>query len=314
MDYRYDVRLMVRCAKMHYEDNLKQNEVAEKLGVSKATVSRIINYAKEKKIIEFKINNPFPEEILDLEKQIENKYGLTEVIIADLGSEDESDIKKALAKEAAKYLTRVLKQGMLVGVSSGTTLAEIPKYIENTKTNDITFIPMVGGNGQYIPNIQTNNIALNFARVLKGNSKILHAPAIVEKLENKKMLIEDPGIKSVLSLTERLDMALMGIGSSTLQSTVKMIAEFLTNEELEQISKKGAVADVCNIFVDKDGNGDKFESNQRVIGISLENIRKTPLKVGIAGHMDKFEAIKGILNTDLINVLITDINIARNLV
>ncbi|MBF7097100.1 sugar-binding transcriptional regulator [Alkalibacter mobilis] len=314
MDYKYDIRLIVRCVKMHYEENLKQNEVAARLGISKATVSRIINYAKEKGIVEFKINNPYPEEIIQLEKKIEKKYGLLEVIIADLESDDESDVKKAIAKEAAKYLSRVLKQGMLIGVSSGTTLAEIPKHIENSKTNDYTFIPMVGGNGQYIPNIQTNNIALNFARVFKANSKILHAPAMVEKIENKNILVGDPGIRSVLSLTEKLDIAVMGIGSCTLQSTVKMIAEFIDNKELESIRDKGAVADVCNIFIDKYGNGDAFESNERVIGITLEDIKRTPLRVAVAGHRTKFEAIKGVVNTGIVNVLITDLSVAENLV
>ncbi|NTW72057.1 MAG: sugar-binding transcriptional regulator [Eubacteriaceae bacterium] len=314
MEYKYDVRLLVRCAKMHYEEDMKQNEIADKLGVSKATISRIINYAKEKKIIEFKINNPFPEEILELEKMIEKKYGLMEVIIADVVSEEEKDVKKTLAKEAAKYMMRVLKQGMLIGVSSGTTLAEVPRYIINNKNNDFTFIPMVGGNGQYIPNIQTNNIALSFAKVFKGSSKILHAPSMVENIQNKKILVEDPGIKSVLDLTKKLDMAVMGVGSSTLQSTVKMVTEFISHEELDQIKDKGAIADLCNIFVDKDGKGDRFESNQRIIGIELDDLRKVPLRVAVAGHASKFEAIKGIVHTNLINVLITDINVARKLV
>lgn len=313
MDYKYDARLMVRCAKMHYEENMKQNEVAQRLGVSKATVSRIINYAKEQKIIEFTVNNPFSDEIVQLEKDIEDRYQMREVIIADISSDDEEKIKSAIAKEAAKYLMRVLNPGMKIGVSSGTTLAEIPKYIENAKTNDYTFVPMVGGNGQYLPNIQTNNIALNFARKFKSEAKMLHAPAMVEKLENKRILVEDPGIKSVLTLLGNLDIALMGIGSSTSHSTVKMVAEFLSNEELDRIGEKGAVADVCNIFVDKDGRGDAYESNDRVIGITLEKLRKIPLRVAVAGHVNKANAIKGILNTDLANVIVVDYKTARKL-
>lgn len=314
MDYRYDLRLIVRCVKMHYEENLKQNEIAERLGISTATVSRIIHYAKEIGIVEFRIHTPYPEEILWLEKELEKKYRIMEVIIADVEASDEGEIKRAIAREAAKYLTRVLKPGMTIGVSSGTTLAEIPRFIENNKNNDYVFVPMVGGNGQYIPRIQTNNIALSFARVFKADAKVLHAPAMVERIENKRMLVEDPGIKSVLNLTESLDLALMGIGSSSLQSTVKMIAEFIKNEELAQIRDKGAVADVCNIFIDKDGNGDGFESNERVVGITLENIKSTPVRVGVAGHLSKLDAIHGVVTTKIINVLITDLTVAKALI
>lgn len=314
MDYRFDLRLIVRCVKMHYEENLKQNEIAERLGISKATVSRIIQYAKDIGIVEYKINTPYPEEILWLEKELEKKFRLMEAIVVDVESEDESEIKRAIARETAKYLTRVLKQGMFIGVSSGTTLAEVPNYIENNKNNDYVFVPMVGGNGQYIPGIQTNNIALNFARVFKADAKVLHAPAMTERIENKRMLVEDPGIKSVLTLTEKLDIALMGIGSSTLQSTVKMIAEFIKNEELERIREKGAVADICNIFIDAEGSGEGFESNERVVGITLEDLKKTPVRIGVAGHMSKLEAIHGVVKTKIINILITDVNVAKALV
>lgn len=308
-----DTRLMVRCSKMYYEENMKQEEIGEKLGISKATVSRILNSAKDHGIVRIIVENPYKKEFIEMEKEIEKKYGLQEVIIVDMETNDESELRRELGKEAAKYLQRVLKQDMNIGVSSGTTLAAIPQYIDNNRNNKFTFIPMVGGNGQCNPEIQSNTIALKFARAFKANHKILHAPAMVEKIESKKAFIEDPGIKSILSLTENLDIALVGIGSSTSKSTVTMIAEFITSEEMENMRQRGAVADVCNIFIDENGNEDKFETNKRVISIKMDNLKKTPLTIAVAGGEQKAHAVNCVMKTKLADVLITDIGVAQKI-
>lgn len=309
-----DIRLIVRCSKMYYEENMKQEEIASKLGISKATISRILNSAKELGIVKITVTNPYPQHYIEIEKKLENKYGLQEVIIADVDSEDEKELKKELAREAARYLQRVLKQNMTIGVSSGTTLATIPRFIENNRKNQFTFVPMVGGSGQCNAELQSNTIAQNFAKAFKANYKILHAPAMVEKIESKKAFIEDPGIKSILNLTDSLDVALMGIGSSTNKSTVTMVTEFITQDELLEMRSKGAIADVCNIFIDENGNDDRFITNERVISINLDKLKNTPLTIAIAGDSLKAEAIIGVMKAKLVNVLITDIKTAQKMI
>ncbi|MFZ7120386.1 MAG: sugar-binding transcriptional regulator [Eubacteriaceae bacterium] len=309
-----DIRLIVRCSKMYYEESMKQEDIAVKLGISKATVSRILNTAKSMGIVKITVENPYPKEHIEIEKILEKKFQLKEVIIADIQTEDEDELRREIGKEAARYLQRVLKQDMLIGVASGTTLAAIPEFVDNNRNNQFTFVPIVGGNGQCNAEIQSNTIALNFARAFKANYKILHAPAMVEKLESKKAFIEDPGIKSVLSLTEKLDVALVGIGSSTSKSTVTMVAEFITSDELVEMKKRGAIADVCNIFIDENGNEEKFSTNKRVISIRMDSLKRTPLTIAVAGNMLKADAIVGVMKTKLVDVLVTDICTAQEMI
>ncbi|WP_193708285.1 sugar-binding transcriptional regulator [Alkalibaculum sporogenes] len=301
-----DIRLIVRCSKMYYEEGMKQEEIGGKLEISKATVSRLLNLAKELGIVKITVENPYSKESIELEKSLEDKFGLQEVIIADVNSNDESEVKREIAREAAKYLQRILKQDTLIGIASGTTLAEIPKYIQNNRMNKFTFVPIVGGSGQSRAEIQSNNIAVRFAKAFNADYKILHAPAMVEKLESKCAFIDDPGIKSVLSLSKNLDVALIGIGSSTSKSTVNMVAEFIKPSELVEMKEQGAVADVCNIFIDENGKSDIFETNKRVIGIDISQLKSTPITIAIAGNIEKAQAIWGVINAKLINVLITD--------
>lgn len=313
MDSNKDIRLIVKCAKMYYEENMKQEDIGLKLRISKATVSRLLNQAKVLNIVRITVQNPYSKDSIELEKQLEDKLMLKEVIVADANSDDEEEIKNAIAREAAKYLQRVLKQDSLIGVSSGTTLAAIPKFIQDNRNNRFIFVPLVGGNGQIRAELQSNTVAFNFARAFKSDYRILHSPAMVEKLESKSVFTEDPGIKSILSMTKKLDVALIGIGTSTSQSTVNYVAEFIKPEEIKRMNEEGAIADVCNYFIDANGSGENFEVNKRIIGIDLEDLKNTPLTIGIAGGISKVDAIKCVLNAKLADVLITDINTAKEI-
>ena len=75
-----------------------------------------------------------------MEDALEKKFGLREAIIAP--SEESERLKNYLAEAAASYLTRTIKDGDIIGVSWGTTLVHIPKYIKNV-TKDVTFVPLV---------------------------------------------------------------------------------------------------------------------------------------------------------------------------
>lgn len=314
MSSNKDVRLIIRCAKMYHEENMKQDEIGQKLGISKATVSRLLKIAVEMGIVQITVRDQYSKKLINIEKDLEDEYDLLEVIICDSNSESEMEIKKSIAREAAKYLQRVLTPNSIIGVSNGTTLAAIPNYVEINRNNNLTFVPMAGGNGQINAEIHSNNVALHMAKAFKGNYKILYAPAMVEKAESRNTFIEDPGIKSVLSLTKKLDVAIFGVGSSNSKSTVSITAEYLSENEMVDMESLGAVADICNIFIDESGSGDVFESNKRVIGIELEDLRNTPLKVVVAGYEGKVKAIKSVLKARLADVLITDIETAKLLI
>ena len=311
MSSNKDVRLIVRCAKMYHEENMKQDEIGQKLGISKATVSRLLKIAVDMGIVKITVRDQYSKELIDLEKALEGEYGLLEVIICDSNSGSEIEIKKSIAREAAKYLQRVLTPNSVIGVGNGTTLAAIADYVEVNRNTNLTFVPMTGGNGQINAEIHSNNIALHMAKAFKGNYKILYAPAMVEKVESKNTFIEDPGIKSVLSLSKELDVAIFGVGSSNSKSTVSVTAEYLSENEVADMESLGAAADICNIFIDESGSGDIFESNKRVIGIELNDLRSTPLKVVVSGYEDKAKAIKSVLKAHLADVLITDIETAK---
>ncbi|MBW4829266.1 MAG: sugar-binding transcriptional regulator [Clostridiaceae bacterium] len=308
---KYDTRLMVKCAQMYYDESLNQADIAEKLQISKSSVSRILSAAREEGVVEVIVNNPFKTEHIKLEKQLEEKFNLKEVIIVDSKSNDIEEIKKELAKASADYLERVIKGGQIIGVTMGTTLCKIPTYVKNDKKHDVTFIPLLGGVGETNVEIHPNSIALSLAKKFRADCRLLHAPSLVDDPDRKEMFIQDKNIQSFLGLMDKVDLAIAGIGFPLENTSTLVESGYFTMEDIKKLEEQGAEADISMMFMDKYGNGDSFESNKRVIGITLEALKKVPLTIGIAGHEHKSRAILATLVGNYIDVLITDAKTAE---
>ena len=78
--------------------------------------------------------------------------------------------------------------------------------------------------------------------------------------------------------------------------------------------KKGGTGEILSHVVDKDGNLIKDEFEQHLISLDLEDLKKIPIRVGVAYGMDKKDAILGVLRGGYINVLITDEDVAKYLI
>ena len=79
-----------------------------------------------------------------------------------------------------------------------------------------------------------------------------------------------------------------------------------SQKELNILKSKGAVGDVCLRFFDTDGQVVHSEIDDRVMGISLEELKKIDRVVGVTGGPKKFGAIRAALKGKIINVLVTD--------
>lgn len=302
----YDIRLMVKCAQMYYDEGLNQGEIAEKLQISKSSISRILSSAKDKNIVKISVVNPIKNQYINLEKQMEKKFKLKEAIIVDSMTNEPEEIKRELARAAAEYLKRVIKDDQIIGVTWGTTLSKIPEYVKNDRRNKVTFIPLVGGVGETNIEIHSNSIALELSKKFKGESRMLYAPSIVDNENRKEIFIHDKNIQAFFELMKKADIALMGIGFPLLNTSTLIESGYFTLDDIEDLERQGATADICSMFIDKYGSGDKFELNKRIIGISLESLKKVPLKIGVAGYIEKKKAILASIVGGYVDVLIVD--------
>jgi len=304
-----DERMMLRVCDLYYNRDVSQSDIAKLMGISRPTVAKLLQSAKQKEIVKIIICDPQERGYSELERRLENLYKLQEVIVVETVEEDRQ--KDALGKAAAGYLKSVLKDGYVVGVAMGTTLRYIAPYATKQFQN-LTFVPMMGGSGDIDLDLHANHVVELMAKAYGGESLHLYAPAMVSRVQTKRELLKEESVRRVTDQYNHLDVALMGIGTGRASSTV-LSSGYYTQEMRDSVQHSEACGDICMQLFDRNGNLEVVEYNKHVIGINPTKLKQVPYAIGIAGGVHKAEAICGAIRGRFINVLVTDEKCAEEL-
>ena len=295
------IKLMVQVAKMYYEYEQTQQEIANQLEISRPTVSRLLAQCRQEGIVQISIHNPLGY-CSDLEEIFREKFGLKEVIISPLTGDDQL---KLLAEVAAKYLYRIVKDGDILGVAWGNTLQNVSKVLKRKKLSNIKVVQMKGGMGVSGSNIHASQIVEKFSEAYSGKAFFLPVPAIVDTGGVKEAFLSDRSLKRTLEVAGKVNVAIFSIGALT-SSAAQVEAGYLTLNEVQSLQSKGAVGDICSRFFTLDGEIADPVLDKRTIGINLEELSSKDYSIAIARGKEKAAGILGALRGGFFNVLITD--------
>ena len=163
-----DWRLIYKVCSLYYEDDMRQQEISDYLGIFRATISRMLQKEKESGIVRVEVVNPIQFTYGKLEKTLERKYGLKDVIVVENSSLDtRQESLNKMYEKAALYLSQFFRDGDYIGVSMGFTLHNVARTRRSfAKDNQYMFVPIVGGispNSINGVDVQSNQIAREFA-------------------------------------------------------------------------------------------------------------------------------------------------------
>ena len=301
-------KLLYKIASLYYVENLTQQQIADRLNISRSNISRCLKRSQSEKIVEIKLNNP-DSDFSDLEVLIENKYKLNECIIVP-SSKSDYDIYKNMAKELGFLFDRVLKPTDFVGVNWGNTLKETILNLKVHKKPGIKIIPMMGGLGKIDTGVQSNLIAGILAEKLGGTSYPIHFPAFLDSIKAKKALENENNYKDAVKTSKNITWALLGMSSTEGDNTLLKIKEFSQND-MDYLKELGIVGDINLNWLNIKGMPVKNRITERTLLIPYEQIRKIKNVIGVAYGKNKLQIIMAVLCGNLISNLITDENTAR---
>lgn len=310
-----ELRLITKVARLYYEQELGQTEIAARLSLSQSTVSRLLKRARQEKIVRTIVSVPsgiYPQ----LEDSLQNRYQLEQAIVVDCTGDSESIIVRELGAAAAYYLETTLNHGEVVGISSWseTLLAMVDAMHPISRQIGARVVQILGGVGSPAAEGHAARLTGRLADLIYGRVTHLPAPGVVGSADSLRILLEDQFVREVLDLFDQVTLALVGIGTVEPSKLLASSGNIFSPEELDLLRARGAVGDVCLRFFDQAGAPVITSLNERVIGMKLEQLRQVKRAVGIAGGQRKFEAIRGALLGGWINVLITDRFTAERLV
>jgi len=309
----HELRLIAKVARLYHEGGLKQSEIAQRLNLSQSTVSRLLVRALNEKIVRVSVIVPTgacPE----LEEELQKRFGLQEAIVVDTAVDGDA-LLKDLGAAAAFYVETTVKPGEIVGISSwsATLLAMVDAMRLLVRPVSGEVVQILGGVGRPEAEVHAAHLTQRLAKLLGSTVRLLPAPGVVGATATREALMLDPYVREALSHVGQVTMALVGIGAIEPSRLLAASGNVFSPRELDKLRKSGAVGDVCLRFFDADGKP-VTDLEDRVVGMSLLQLRKLRRSVGIAGGEQKHAAILGAVRGKWVNVLITDSHTAEYMV
>ena len=307
-------RLVAKVAWMYHVRNLSQGEIAKQFNLSQSGVSRLLEQAKSTGIVRTEINLP-QGLFTEIESGLEEAYGMKEAHVFDVPNySNEGQLVHDLGQLLAIRLASSGIQANVIGLTSWSrSLRSTIEALKGIKDSHAKYVvEMLGDVGD--PSVQ-HEAALatqQLAEIVGAQPMFLRVPGVVQTKEIRDILLKnDYHVQEALGLLDRVELALVGIGTCEIVAPLTGGDNFFTTKEFALAKKAGAVGQVNLRFIDKDGKPIQTPLDDRVIGITLKQLKRAETSIGVAGGPSKYEAIRAALRGGWINTLATDLETAK---
>lgn len=298
-----------KIARLYYEHGLTHQEIADLCGLSRIKVTRLLAEARRVGIVEITVHSD-DHLFVGLESALGHAYPLRQAWVGP-AFEDESRALHSLGAVAAECVGTFLEEGVTVAVGLSGSVAAIPGQLRQQPSLGLSIVPLTGSKGGISRAASSHELALAFAAAVGGHAYHLPAPLLARNVQAAQVWREDPAVQETLERAASADVLIAGIGGTTADAGV--LVQALSGAELDGIRNRGAVGDISGRFFDADGAAVPGEVDERLIGLSLEQLRAVPIRIGVARGTDKRQALEVALRQGLINVLVTDVSTAEEL-
>jgi DNA-binding transcriptional regulator LsrR (DeoR family) len=295
--------LLARIAHRWYLDDRTQTEIAHEFGLSRPKVQRLLVRARLTGVVQIHIEAPRGVD-LGLEARLIETFGLADAIVSPSAPDAETQ-RAAVARAAAGYLERQLADGTVVAVSHGRDIGAIPRHYRPASPRDGVFVSAMGGSPTISLPTNPNEICRALAERSGGRAESLFAPAYVESEEVRDRIHAQEAVSHVLRTAATADLALVGIGGTDDDCTM-VRSGCLDVGEIARLREQGAVGDVLGNYVDVRGELIASPHSSRLIGLSVDDLRRIAHVVAVVSGAEKPRATLGVLRAGIVDVLIVD--------
>ena len=297
--------LLAKVAAMYYEGEMTQNDIAAALDLSRVKIYRLLKEARETQIVRILIDWPIKRSG-ELETQLVERFGLDRALVLKTGATDSTLLLRQIAQLAARYLEGVLVDHATMSICFGSTTYEVISAIRMDFQANIKVMQATGSLSHALKEFDSSALTRQLAQKLGGEALYLSSPLLADNAEAAAVIREQAVVGHTLEQVRRADIALVGIGDLDPASSGFVRAGVADSQQLRVYRECGAIGDMAWQIFDSAGQLFPCELNQRIIGVTLAELRAVPQTIAVAVGLNKAAAIYGALQTGAINVLCTD--------
>jgi DNA-binding transcriptional regulator LsrR (DeoR family) len=300
-----DFQQLVRASRLYYELGETQSAIAEQLGVTRPQVSRLLKRARAEGVVEIRIVDRTAVESPAADA-LRRSYGLDAVHLAPTVTGPEDLTRRMVGRLAAETLRGALRNGAVVGIGDGASVAATAAALEETASPAaVTVIPLCGG---YWSTGTEREPYRRVADAIDAPARGLMAPGLVDDAATQRALVAHAGVRAIVDLWDRLDVALYGIGGPT------WTASLVGTKVDWQLTASDAVGEVLVAPFDVDGRFVCDALRDRVIAFDARRLGRVPVSIGVASGEGKVPPILGALRAGVVRTLVTDVATAEAVV
>ena len=301
---------VIQVAWMYYHDGRNQQDIAQTLGISRATVVNYLQEAREKGLIRITLAAPaFTTHRLGL--KLCDRFGLAGAyVIPDEGADAEAAFLRVV-RGAALWLHDLLVPGDRLGVAWGRTVYELAELVEARPIEDLTVLQLVGSMATPY-GFTAEACSTRLAQRLGARCLNLHAPAILSRASLAADLRQEPILKAQLDQLETVNKLLFSVGTATADSHIVM-SGLATRDDLDWNVSRGAIGVICGRFIDSAGNQMAGTMEERMIGIPLPRLVGLDMGILVTPGLDKVLATRAAIRGGYVTHLVTGTSVAEAL-
>jgi deoxyribonucleoside regulator len=297
-----DVQQLIDASRLYYELGETQSRVAELLGVTRPQVSRILKRARAEGIVEIRIVDQAAQSSAAAD-ELQGRFGLGAVHLAASIRGPEDVGRRLVGRVGADVLRAAVRDGAVVGVGDGSSISALADALdEPTRETGATVVPLCGG---YWFTGPAREPFRRVADAIGGVPQGLLAPGLVDDPATKRSLVAHAGVRRILELWDRLDVAVFGIGGPTWTSAA------FGRDTCRRLEQAGAVGELLMAPFDAGGRYVRGDLEDRTIAFDVDRLDRVPVRIGVAGGAAKVRPILGALRAGAVTTLVTDVATAE---
>jgi DNA-binding transcriptional regulator LsrR (DeoR family) len=295
--------LMAAVARAYYLDEVLQVEIAERFGISRFKVARLLDRARKDGIVAIQINDwGLPDPVLSARLRDALQLDHCDVVRSH---GDDATVRQQIGAAAAAHLSATLAEGEVLGVNWGRTLAATTSQLAN-----LPRLTIVQLSGFITGDLDSSpiEVARQVARRSGGDIYPIFAPLYAPDVKTAEGLRNHTDIRSALALFPSVTTALLSVGAWDPPDT--RVRGALPPDDLANAIAGGCYADIAGILVKEDGGLVDPEFEKRCITLTYDQLRSIPRSLAVAGGVRKAGAIRAVARAGLISELVTDHTLA----
>ena len=208
-----------------------------------------------------------------------------------------------IGRLGAEVLRAAIREGAVVGIGDGSSISAVADALDEPLVETgATVVPLCGGYWFTGPAREP------FRRVadgIGGTAQGLLAPGLVDDPATKQSLYAHAGVRRILDLWERLDVAAFGIGGPAWSEAA------FGKAACRELEHADAVGELLIAPFDIDGRFVSSDLRKRTIAFDARRLDRLPVRIGVAGGSAKVRPILGALRSGSLTALVSDVRTAE---